>query len=57
MDVFINNGTIKISSLEKEDAGHYDVEIFSDDGRLLRHISLKLDVHGKYYKHTEHFQV
>lgn len=45
MDVFINNGTLKITSLEKDDAGQYTVEIFSFDGRLLRTISVKLDVH------------
>lgn len=46
---FINNGTLKISHVEKEDSGQYKVDIFDLNGVLLRKIEVKLDVQENYY--------
>ncbi|KAM8848263.1 uncharacterized protein ACB058_012011 [Synchiropus picturatus] len=41
---FIKNGTLKITGVERADAGEFSVEVFSTDGMLVRTIHVKLDV-------------
>ncbi|XP_057706623.1 uncharacterized protein si:zfos-741a10.3 [Corythoichthys intestinalis] len=41
---FINNGTLKISSVEKIDSGKYTVEVFDSSGHCVKIIEVELDV-------------
>ncbi|KAK5864851.1 hypothetical protein PBY51_016058 [Eleginops maclovinus] len=43
-EFFITNGTLKITHVEKNDSGLYNVDIFQHDGVLLRNVSFKLNV-------------
>ncbi|CAJ1058550.1 uncharacterized protein LOC121516449 isoform X2 [Xyrichtys novacula] len=43
-EFFINNGTLKITNVEKSDAGQYKIEIFDQSGFHLRNIEIQLDV-------------
>lgn len=47
---FINNGTLKITNLEKNDSGQYISEVFNQDGFRMRNITFQLNVQGKYKK-------
>lgn len=41
---FINNGTLKISNVERNDSGQYSIEVFDANGVLVKNIHIKLDV-------------
>lgn len=41
---FIHNGTMKITNVEVNDSGAYSVEIFTQDGVLVRNVKFTLDV-------------
>ncbi|KAI4819311.1 hypothetical protein KUCAC02_004564 [Chaenocephalus aceratus] len=43
-EFFINNGTLKITHVEMNDSGVYNVEIFQHDGVLLRNVNFQLVV-------------
>ncbi|XP_058506438.1 uncharacterized protein LOC131472952 isoform X2 [Solea solea] len=43
-EFFINNGTFKISNVERNDSGHYIIEAFDPDGVLVRNVKVHLDV-------------
>lgn len=46
---FINNGTLKITNVEKSDSGQYLLEVFGGlNGILVRNNTVQLDVQGKY---------
>uniref|UniRef100_A0A8C3G4Y0 Immunoglobulin V-set domain-containing protein n=1 Tax=Cyclopterus lumpus TaxID=8103 RepID=A0A8C3G4Y0_CYCLU len=46
-EFFINNGTLKITKVERNDSGEYTVDVFDPNGILLRTMNVKLDVQGK----------
>ncbi|KAK1904438.1 T-cell surface antigen CD2 [Dissostichus eleginoides] len=46
-EFFINNGTLKITHVERNDSGVYNVEIFRHNGVLLRNVNFELVVQGK----------
>ncbi|XP_070769904.1 uncharacterized protein [Enoplosus armatus] len=41
---FTNNGTLKITNVERNDSGLYSVEVFDPNGVLVRDVNVKLDV-------------
>ncbi|KAI9538973.1 hypothetical protein NQZ68_009050 [Dissostichus eleginoides] len=43
-EFFINNGTLKITHVERNDSGVYNVEIFRHNGVLLRNVNFELVV-------------
>ncbi|XP_061690684.1 uncharacterized protein LOC133508531 [Syngnathoides biaculeatus] len=43
-EFFINNGTLKISSIERTDSGQYIVEVFDRNGQLVKTATVELDV-------------
>lgn len=47
---FINNGTLQITDLKKNDSGEYNFMIYSENGLFLKNITVHLDVQGKYEK-------
>lgn len=47
-EFFINNGTFKISNVERNDSGRYIVEIFYPNGVFVGKVNVQLDVQGKY---------
>lgn len=48
---FINNGTLKITNVNKNDSGHYSSEIFNPNGTRYGITTVQLDVQGKYKNH------
>lgn len=46
-EFFINNGTLKISSVEKNDSGLYNIEVFDTLLRQVAFTNFTLDVNGK----------
>lgn len=49
-EFFINNGTLKITNVERNDSGQYIVDVFTQDGVLMRSMKVNLDVQGKSLK-------
>lgn len=47
-EFFISNGTLKITHVERNDAGQYSIEIFNTNGVFVQNINVTLDVQGKY---------
>ncbi|XP_068506717.1 uncharacterized protein [Syngnathus scovelli] len=45
-EFFVDNGTLKISNVERNDSGQYIVEVFDLNGRIVKTITLELDVQG-----------
>ncbi|XP_077434327.1 uncharacterized protein LOC144059249 isoform X1 [Vanacampus margaritifer] len=43
-EFFMNNGTLKISSVERTDSGQYILEVFDLNGRSVKTITVELDV-------------
>ncbi|XP_068506716.1 uncharacterized protein [Syngnathus scovelli] len=43
-EFFVDNGTLKISNVERNDSGQYIVEVFDLNGRIVKTITLELDV-------------
>lgn len=53
VELFIDNGTVKIMHVQRNDSGQYSIEIFRPDGLHLTDIQLTLDVQGKYFSYYE----
>ncbi len=51
---FINNGTLKITNVERNDSGQYVVEVFDPNGFFVKKINVTLDVQGKCLKMQPH---
>ncbi len=49
-EFFINNGTLKITNVEKNDSGQYNVDVFDSEASFLKNIYINLDVKGKCLK-------
>lgn len=47
-EFFMNNGTLRISCVERTDSGQYVVEVFDPTGRSVKIITVELEVKGKY---------
>ncbi|TKS72406.1 Hemicentin-2 Precursor [Collichthys lucidus] len=47
---FINNGTLKITNVEKNHSGRYNLEVYDPRGMRVKNIDIKLDVQGKCLK-------
>lgn len=43
-EFFISNRTLKISNVERDDAGQYSVEVFDQNGVLVKNININLEV-------------
>lgn len=43
-EFFIHNGTLKITNVEKNDSGQYNIVVYNPNGILMKNISFKLDV-------------
>lgn len=46
-EFFIHNGTLKITNIERNDAGQYNVEAYDPNGVRVKNINVTLDVQGK----------
>ncbi|XP_078116841.1 uncharacterized protein LOC144524447 [Sander vitreus] len=46
-EFFINNGSLKITNVERNDSGQYITDVFTQDGVLMRSMKVKLDVQEK----------
>lgn len=49
-EFFINNGTLKITNVEKNHSGRYNLEVFDPRGIQVKNIDINLDVQGKCLK-------
>ena len=47
-EFFTDLGTLKITKVERNDSGQYDVEIFDVNGIKVKMLSFNLEVEGKY---------
>lgn len=47
-EFFINNGTLKITNVQRSDSGQYTVEIYKPDGMVEKKLIFNLEVKGKY---------
>lgn len=48
VEVFIDNGTVKIMHVQRNDSGEYTIDIFESDGMHLKKVELILHVRSKY---------
>ncbi|XP_061786649.1 uncharacterized protein [Nerophis lumbriciformis] len=48
-EFFINNGTLKMSSIERTDSGQYVLEVFDPNGLRVNTITVELDVQENIY--------
>uniref|UniRef100_A0A8C4ECF0 Immunoglobulin subtype domain-containing protein n=1 Tax=Dicentrarchus labrax TaxID=13489 RepID=A0A8C4ECF0_DICLA len=47
---YINNGTLKITNVERNDSGLYTVDVFNSDGVRVQNININLDCQGKCFE-------
>ncbi|XP_051937345.1 uncharacterized protein LOC127611081 [Hippocampus zosterae] len=48
-EFFVNNGTLKISCVERTDSGQYKVEVFDPNGRNVKIIMVELEVRENHF--------